>query len=298
MCTIGRAPRVRGAPAGSRLPGPRDRQPCGRPRHLADAGRRPERGSAGAASRGAGCRRREGADGDPSRASAELGRLIEQSIVTQTVDAIRRSLACVRPRPSGRAHDPCPRPKGRRLEDKARPVPMGEVRRPVRIPPRLVERRRALASVPPPGQRADHRAGRHGAGACACRPDRARDAPGGRPAESLQRGRRRQAQPRGGHGAAARVRAERQIQHRDGDRPGDPDRGRRVSGRHQPAARRAVLRSHDPLGNEQRRGSDGWEPHADRSDDRQAGSVDPGRRSLQHVLHVPTAGRPSSSRRL
>jgi creatinine amidohydrolase/Fe(II)-dependent formamide hydrolase-like protein len=35
----------------------------------------------------------EGADGDPSRASAELGRLIEQSIVTQTVDAIRRSLA-------------------------------------------------------------------------------------------------------------------------------------------------------------------------------------------------------------
>ncbi len=35
----------------------------------------------------------EGADGDPSRASAELGRLIEQTIVTQTVDAIRRSLA-------------------------------------------------------------------------------------------------------------------------------------------------------------------------------------------------------------
>ncbi len=35
----------------------------------------------------------EGADGDPSRASAELGRLIEQTIVAQTVEAIRRSLA-------------------------------------------------------------------------------------------------------------------------------------------------------------------------------------------------------------
>jgi creatinine amidohydrolase len=35
----------------------------------------------------------EGADGDPSRASAELGRLIEETIVTQTVEAIRRSLA-------------------------------------------------------------------------------------------------------------------------------------------------------------------------------------------------------------
>ena len=43
----------------------------------------------------------EGADGDPSRASAELGRLIQQTIVAQTVDAIRRSLARREATPGG-----------------------------------------------------------------------------------------------------------------------------------------------------------------------------------------------------
>jgi creatinine amidohydrolase/Fe(II)-dependent formamide hydrolase-like protein len=35
----------------------------------------------------------EGADGDPARASAEVGRLVEEAIVTQTVVAIRQALA-------------------------------------------------------------------------------------------------------------------------------------------------------------------------------------------------------------
>lgn len=43
----------------------------------------------------------EGADGDPSRASAELGRLIEQTIVAQTVEAIRRSVARREATPGG-----------------------------------------------------------------------------------------------------------------------------------------------------------------------------------------------------
>ena len=68
-----------GAPAEPRLSGPRDRQPRGRPGHLADAGRRPERRSTGAARPAPGAGAWEGADGDPSRASAELGRLIEQT---------------------------------------------------------------------------------------------------------------------------------------------------------------------------------------------------------------------------
>ena len=43
----------------------------------------------------------DGADGDPSRASAELGRLIEQAIVSETVDAIRRSIARRETTPAG-----------------------------------------------------------------------------------------------------------------------------------------------------------------------------------------------------
>ncbi|HEY7142381.1 MAG TPA: creatininase family protein [Methylomirabilota bacterium] len=35
----------------------------------------------------------EGADGDPGRASAEVGRLVEEAIITQTVEAIRKALA-------------------------------------------------------------------------------------------------------------------------------------------------------------------------------------------------------------
>ena len=43
----------------------------------------------------------DGVDGDPSRASAELGRLIEQAIVSETVDAIRRSIARRETTPAG-----------------------------------------------------------------------------------------------------------------------------------------------------------------------------------------------------
>jgi creatinine amidohydrolase/Fe(II)-dependent formamide hydrolase-like protein len=43
----------------------------------------------------------DGADGDPSRASAEVGRLIEQAIVSETVDAIRRSIARRETTPAG-----------------------------------------------------------------------------------------------------------------------------------------------------------------------------------------------------
>jgi creatinine amidohydrolase/Fe(II)-dependent formamide hydrolase-like protein len=43
----------------------------------------------------------EGADGDPGRARAELGRLVEEDIVVQTVDAIRRVLARRAPAPGG-----------------------------------------------------------------------------------------------------------------------------------------------------------------------------------------------------
>jgi creatinine amidohydrolase/Fe(II)-dependent formamide hydrolase-like protein len=43
----------------------------------------------------------DGADGDPSRASAEMGRLIEQAIVSETVDAIRRSIARREATPAG-----------------------------------------------------------------------------------------------------------------------------------------------------------------------------------------------------
>jgi len=44
----------------------------------------------------------EGADGNPSRASAELGRAAVEDIVTQTVEAIRRSLAHRAALPAGR----------------------------------------------------------------------------------------------------------------------------------------------------------------------------------------------------
>ena len=43
--------------------------------------------------RGAGLRDGDGVDGDPSRSSAELGRLGVEAIVAQTVDAIRKSVA-------------------------------------------------------------------------------------------------------------------------------------------------------------------------------------------------------------
>ena len=86
----------------------------------------------------------EGADGDPSRASAELGRLIEQTIVAQTVEAIRRSLARREARRSGRAHDPGATPAAR-LERRG-PIPMVAGRRAARAPPRPVERRGALAA--------------------------------------------------------------------------------------------------------------------------------------------------------
>ena len=57
-----------------------------------------------------------------------------------------------------------------------------------------------------------------------------------------------------------------------------------VQGRHQPAARGAVVGPQDPLGDQQRRGPEGREPHADRSDDGEAGQAHRRRRSLQHVL--------------
>ena len=54
----------------------------------------------------------------------------------------------------------------------------------------------------------------------------------------------------------------------------------------QSAARRAVVGPEDAVGGQQRRGHDRRQPDADRPEDRQAGQGDPGRRSVQHVLHA------------
>ena len=166
-------------------------------------------------------------------------------------------------------------------------------RRAARAPPRPVERRRALAVVAPPGQRADARrrpaagdSARAGAGGGANDP---RDAPGARSHESLQRDRGGPAQPDGGRRAPTGLRAQRQGEHRHGDRPDDADGGRHVPGRGEPPARRAVLRPHDPLGGQQRRGPHDGQPDAGRSDDGQARAANPRRRSVQPLLHP---GRP------
>ena len=86
------------------------------------------------------------------------------------------------------------------------------------------------------------------------RRDRARHAAGDRSRQSLQRGRRRQAEP---GGARARCRASTcrtAVEQRLRDRPGHAQGGRHVRGRHQPAARRAVVGPEDAVGHEQRRG--------------------------------------------
>ncbi len=157
------------------------------------------------------------------------------------------------------------------------------------------ERRAPLADVGAPGQRPDprHRAGarpraRTGTGV-AIRADDPGNAPGPRSREPLQRDRGGPVQLGGGRRALPRLRAQRQGEHRHGDRSDDADRRRNVPRRDQPPARRAVVRPHHSLGGQQRGGPDDGQPDADRSDDRQAGTADPRRRSLQPLLH---AGRP------
>ena len=77
-----------------RLSRRRDRHPCRAGRHVARAGgrsrTRPDRAPAAPARQ---LGRAEGVYGDPRRASAELGQLGVDAIVTATVDAIRRATA-------------------------------------------------------------------------------------------------------------------------------------------------------------------------------------------------------------
>ena len=92
-------------------------------------------------------------------------------------------------------------------------------------------------------------------------------------------------------GALARVyvpepAVERRLRHR----PGDLQGRRPLPRRPQPAARRAVVGPEDALGRQQRREHDQGQPDADRSDDRQAGQGDRGRRPVQHVLHARRQG--------
>ena len=120
---------------------------------------------------------------------------------------------------------------------------------------RPVERRGALALATSDPRAASSPPRPRGPGP---RRRRCRAAPGMPPVpdpdEPLQRDRGGPAQPGRRRRARPRLRAERQGEHRHRDRPGDADRGRHVPRRPEPAARRAVLGPHDPLGREQRRG--------------------------------------------
>ena len=95
-----------------------------------------------------------------------------------------------------------------------------------------------------------------------------------------------QAEPRGGGRAAARLRAEPAVERRLRDRSRHAEGGRPLQGRHQSAARRAVVGPEDAVGHQQRRGPHRRQPDADRPHDRQAGQGDRGRRPVQHVLHA------------
>src|SRR5436309_2087256 len=89
--------------------------------------------------------------------------------------------------------------------------------------------------------------------------------------QSLQRDARGQGERGGSAGAAACLCPQPEIERGVRDRPRHPQGGRSVSRRHQSPARRALVRSQDAVGDQQRGGPHGREPDSDRSHDGQAG---------------------------